>query len=113
MRPSRPLAAGLAFLCLAAAAPAYAAPGPSGGLSAFRSDAELRAYLRRVAKWQDEGHGTPEPAPMPPAPPPMPAPMPVPMGTTSAPAPVAAQPLAAVGTQSITNNQEVGVDEGD
>jgi hypothetical protein len=114
MRPSRPLVAGFVFACLASAAapPAFAAPGD--GLSAFSSDAELRAYLHRVAKWREDGHGVPEPPPPPPAPPPMPSPPPPPPpGSMSAPAPAMKTAIPAVGTQSITNNQEVGVDEGD
>ena len=113
MGPSRLLVAGFAFVAIASTlpVPAPAQSRPSGGLSAFRSDAELRAYLRRVAKWQEEGFGTPEPPPPPPAPPPSPAP-PSP-GVLSSPAPAARTALPAVGTQSITNNQEAGVDEGD
>ncbi|HEX8222394.1 MAG TPA: beta-propeller domain-containing protein [Allosphingosinicella sp.] len=121
------LGAGLAALTLAAAgtssaqpaggtAPAAAASKPSGGLAAFRSDAELRAYLRRLKQQQerDEVHPAFIPPPMPSPPPPPPPPPP-----GSAPAPVEQsinalpQSFAAAGEPSITNNQEANVDEGD
>ncbi|HYE28152.1 MAG TPA: beta-propeller domain-containing protein [Allosphingosinicella sp.] len=120
------LLASLAALSLAGAG-AMAQPSspgaarPSGGLAAFRSDAELRAYLRRLKR-----DAEPIPPPSPPPPPPMPAPPPPPP-PGSAPAPVSAisnqevklQGTAATGDivnalpQSITNNQEATVDEGD
>jgi beta propeller domain-containing protein len=120
------------FLCLASAAlvlpaaAATAAEKPSGGLSAFDSDAELRAYLLQVRRWQEEGYGQPEPPP-PPPPPPAPPPPPPPPPPGGAPAPVtviSSQEVKLQGTartedlisgapQSITNNQEANVDEGD
>jgi hypothetical protein len=96
-------------------APAASSAKPSGGLAAFRSDAELRSYLRRLKSRQEKVHPAFVPMPAPPAPPPPPS-APPPPG--SAPAPVAEsinalpQSLAA-GPQSITNNQEANVDEGD
>jgi hypothetical protein len=119
MRSSRLLAVSFAFLSLAplgaalVAAPAEAAPAPrpGGGLAAFRSDAELRAYLRRIKRQQDEipPAFVPMPSPPPPPAPPPPggAPVAAMASTVSAPPPVAA------GRTSITNNQEANVDEGD
>ncbi|HEX8062346.1 MAG TPA: beta-propeller domain-containing protein [Allosphingosinicella sp.] len=91
-----------------------AAAKPRGGLTAFRSDAELRAYLRRLRRQQDSAP-VPEPVimPAPMAPPPAPPPgasAPSPIVTTAAP--VAALP-AAKASAGITNNQEANVDEGD
>ncbi|HYJ82881.1 MAG TPA: beta-propeller domain-containing protein [Allosphingosinicella sp.] len=94
------------------------ASGPGGGLTAFRSDIELRAYLRRLKRQQERE----EPAalayePMPPPPPPPPPP--------SAGAPATSPGYVASGlgenvnnlpgvlAGSITNNQEAAVDEGD
>jgi beta propeller domain-containing protein len=105
------------------AQPAAAAPnGPRGGLAAFRSDAELRAYLRRLRRQQEP------PPPPPPPPPPSPPPPPPPPGGYTAPAgsivvtgtrtpqPNLTSPTAitTVGAaEQITNNQEANVDEGD
>ena len=147
MRARPSFASRLAFLCLAcagaalivpepaAAAPVAAKPSrPRGGLQAFASDAELRAYLRRL-KGQDEA-SEPVPIPMPvPVPSPPPAPMPAPSSAPAAPGPAgsvvvtgtrivqpnltSSSPVAVVGAetvslpQSITNNQEATVDEGD
>lgn len=70
-------------------------------LRAFKSDAELKAFLARrdraADRWLQEN---PPPPPPPPAPPPPPPPPGAP-GTASATA------------SSITNNQEANVDEGD
>lgn len=125
MRTPLLLAAGLIALSLAGAGPASAQPGggtparakpskPSGGLTAFRSDAELRTYLRRL-KRQQESTMAYEPVPMPPPPSPPPPP-------PSAGAP-ASSPVVVTGTavanqsaskaaDGITNNQEANVDEG-
>ncbi|MEA3064677.1 MAG: hypothetical protein QOJ27_1123 [Sphingomonadales bacterium] len=120
MRPSCLLVASFALLSLAplgaalAPAPAEAAPArrPNGGLTAFRSDAELRAYPRRLKRQQDS---------IPPAFVPMPSPPPPPAPPPPGGAPVAAEPATvnalpqslAAGRTSITNNQEANVDEGD
>jgi hypothetical protein len=124
MRTPLLLAAALAALSLATAAPGFAQPqgrtaastGPSkprGGLTAFRSDAELRTFLRRLKRRQQAI--TPvEYAPMPA---PMPAPPPPSAGAPSQS--YAAAPLATKlndlpqATAGITNNQEANVDEGD
>jgi hypothetical protein len=116
------LLAGLAAFSLAAgtgsAQPAAkGANKPRGSLAAFRSDAELRAYLRRL-KRQEEAE---PPVPVPVMPEPMYAPPPPPPPSAGAPAPspmaVAATPVAALpagkAAASITNNQESNVDEGD
>ncbi len=112
------IATALAALALAAAGAAAAQPPaapsrPSGGLAAFRSDSELRAYLRRLKRQQEEAAPAFVP---PPSPPPMPSPPPPPPPGT-APAPVAdsvsALPQLLAPGQSITNNQEANVDEGD
>jgi hypothetical protein len=120
MRTPLMLAAALALFSLAAPAPGFAqspaASRPRGGLTAFRSDSELRAYLRRLKRQEEQAVPEPVYAPMPApeAPPPPPPP--------SAGAPTqgyAASPAAdkinvvAQGTVSITNNQEANVDEGD
>jgi hypothetical protein len=133
MRTPLLLAAGLA--ALAPAGPVSAQPGdgtaartvqgkPRGGLTAFRSDSELRAYLRRLKRQEDS---IPPPiAYAPPPPPPMPAPPPPssPSAAASAPSPVVAtgeslnalpqlrQTNAAKSADGITNNQEANVDEG-
>ncbi|HEX8623663.1 MAG TPA: beta-propeller domain-containing protein [Allosphingosinicella sp.] len=125
MRTPLLLAAGLVALSLAGAGSALAQPGgetrtkpskPSGGLTAFRSDSELRTYLRRLKRQQDAIPPEPVYAPMP-APPPAPPPPPPSAG---APAP---SPVVVTGTRvpalpasksadGITNNQEANVDEG-
>ena len=130
MRTPLLLAAGLAALSLAGAGPACAQSGsaakatpgkPSGSLAAFRSDSELRAYLRRLRR--AESQAIPEPVPVP-----MPAPMPSPPPPPSAGAPAAPSPVivqesvgalpqlrqtnAAKSADGITNNQEANVDEG-
>jgi hypothetical protein len=116
-----PLLAACGLISLAAAGAALAQPSgrtaaaapsrPSGSLDAFSSDSELRAYLRRLKRQQEEVPPpfVPMPAPMP-APPPPPPPGGAPvvgalvgiLGSTAPAAPA-----------SITNNQEASVDEGD
>ncbi|MGZ8285329.1 MAG: beta-propeller domain-containing protein [Allosphingosinicella sp.] len=92
-------------------APAIAKP--SGSLTAFRSDAELRAYLRRL-KRRGETEAVPVYAPVP-------EPMPAPPAPPSAGAPSQSYVAAPVATKvdalpqsaaGITNNQEANVDEG-
>jgi beta propeller domain-containing protein len=127
MRTPLLLAAGLATLALAAPdpglaqpaskAPSAAASRPRGGLTPFRSDAELKAYLRRLKRQQDAI--PPAIAYAPPQPEPMPAPPP-PSDTAPAPSPVVEESLNAPGllqtaskaADGITNNQEANVDEG-
>jgi hypothetical protein len=86
---------------------------PSGSLTAFRSDAELRAYLRRLKRQEKARQAeivyAPMPAPIeasPSAPPPV--------ASAAAPSPIitglAPSSAKAAG---ITNNQEANVDEGD
>ncbi|HEX8572648.1 MAG TPA: beta-propeller domain-containing protein [Allosphingosinicella sp.] len=149
MRARPSFASRLALLGLACAGAALVAPEPgiaapiaskpprpSGGLQAFGSDSELRAYLRRL-KNQEEGEAVPIPVPVPVAPP-MPAPPP-PSPAPAAPGPagsvvvtgtripqpnlMSTSPIAVVASgeakadssasASITNNQEANVDEGD
>lgn len=108
------IATSIFAVLLVGAAPSPAQTGsstrmskPSGSLTAFRSDSELRAYLRRLKRQE----GAAEPLPMP-APEPMYAPPPPPSAPSSAPsaaAPAAVPPLKSTG---ITNNQEANVDEG-
>ncbi|HET9638938.1 MAG TPA: beta-propeller domain-containing protein [Allosphingosinicella sp.] len=84
---------------------------PRGSLTAFRSDAELRAYLRRLRREEEPPPPMPVPEPVMYSPPPPP-----PSGPPTAGAPVAATPVAplpAGKAASITNNQEAAVDEGD
>ncbi|HEX8125381.1 MAG TPA: beta-propeller domain-containing protein [Allosphingosinicella sp.] len=124
MRNTLLLASGL--LALSLAGPGFAQPAPKGAskprgsLTAFRSDSELRSYLRRL-KRQEEAE--------PPIPIPMPAPEPMPMYAPPPPPPPgapAASSITVTGSQiaapnlgsvspvaSITNNQEANVDEGD
>lgn len=119
MRTPLLLAAGLALLAASGAAfaqpagreaPTAARERPSGGLTAFRSDAELRAYLRRLKRQQNE---------VPPAFVPMPSPPPPPAPPPPGGAPVVGERMGILGSepaalpQSITNNQEASVDEGD
>ncbi|HEY0130844.1 MAG TPA: beta-propeller domain-containing protein [Allosphingosinicella sp.] len=123
MRTTLLLASGL--LALSLAAPGFAQPAPKGAnkprgsLTAFRSDAELRAYLRRL-KRQEEAElpvpvpVMPEPMYAPPPPPPSAPPAagaPAPNAVVVTGAPVAA-PAAGKSADSITNNQEAAVDEG-
>ncbi len=129
MRTPPLLAAGLAALVLGAG-PGFAQPGasgaaagpsrPRGGLAAFRSDAELRAYLRRLKRQEvpEPPMPVPEPvmyAPMPPPPPSSapPAGAPAPSPVIVSGTPVAAAPASSKAAASITNNQEANVDEGD
>ena len=93
-----------------------AAARASGSLTAFRSDADLRRYLRRLRAQQ-------EPPPPPPPPPPSPSP---PSAQAGSPVTVVnSQEVRLQGTtrtedlvnslpasQSITNTQEANVDEG-
>ncbi len=115
------LAAGLAALVLGAG-PGFAKPGtsgatagpskPRGGLTAFRSDSELRSYLRRLKRQEVPEPPMPIPEPVMYSPPPPPSAPP----SAGAPASVAATPVAplpAGKAASITNNQEANVDEGD
>ncbi|HLL31260.1 MAG TPA: beta-propeller domain-containing protein, partial [Allosphingosinicella sp.] len=127
------LLVGLSLLSLAAADAAgqtrgadsaATAPGkPRGSLTAFRSDAELRTYLRRLKRQQEAAMPVPVPVMMspPPAPPPPPPSAPAPSGAVqpqsgsitvtgtrvAQPNPTSSSPV------SITNNQEANVDEGD
>ncbi len=87
--------AAVLWMGMAAAGPALA---QGTGLSAFRSDSELRAFLRAIAAEQRREL---ESNPPPPPPPPSPPPPPPPPGAASAPAAL-----------SITNTQVAGVDEG-
>ncbi len=125
MRTPMLLAAGLAALSLAGAGAASAQSGdgakanagkPRGSLTAFRSDFELRNYLRRLRRQQEAV--PPEPVPVPMPPPPMAPPPPPPPGAAAAPSPIvvtgaSVAPLPAGKAASITNNQEANVDEGD
>ena len=121
------LAAGLTALSLAGAGSAFAQPAdqtgrqasskPRGGLTAFRSDAELRNYLRRLRRQQEAIPPVPVPVMMPPpSPPPPPPSAPPPAGAQSEAITVTgtrvAQPSAAKAADGITNNQEANVDEG-
>ncbi|HEX8380171.1 MAG TPA: beta-propeller domain-containing protein [Allosphingosinicella sp.] len=126
MRTPLLLAASLAALSITTASAQPRAEGeaarpdkPRGGLTAFRSDAELRSYLRRL-KRQEEAE---PPVPIyPPSPVPMPAPPPPPPppGAAAAPAPVVSvggeeffqTGIPAKAAPGITNNQEANVDEG-
>jgi hypothetical protein len=120
---------GMAAFSLAAAGAAAAQPGtgqgaasapskPRGGLTAFRSDAELRAYLRRLKRQQEAVQPVPVPMMMPPAPPPPSAPPPAGAQSQSGSitvtgARIARPNLTSTSPVSITNNQEANVDEGD
>jgi len=91
------------ILCMLGGTPAAAANGhciakvrPPCTLTPFRSEHDLRAYLEHLPK-----------TPPPPPPPPPPSPPPPPPPGQAAPA------ATTVGTTSITNNQVIGVDEGD
>jgi hypothetical protein len=100
--------------------PAIAARHASAGLVAFRSDAELRRYLRRL-HGEDSSGAPPPPSPPPPPPPAVIAPsVPSPSiapAQSYAAADSASQNVVVTGTRaaspSITNNQEANVDEGD
>ncbi|HEX9948352.1 MAG TPA: beta-propeller domain-containing protein [Allosphingosinicella sp.] len=112
------LLAGLTVLSLAlddaaSAQPGVAAPSkPRGGLTAFRSDSELRTYLRRLKQREE-----PVPPPIayaPPPPPPPPVPQSSESGNITVTGARVAQPnLTSASPVSITNNQEANVDEGD
>ncbi len=99
-------------VCLLGVSGALAAPvSAQAAMRAFASEAELRAFLKRVQDEEDRA----EVFALPPPPPPPSAPMPV-MATPSPAAPAA---MADAGTSqraeaapSITNNQTQGVDEG-
>ena len=116
------LAAIVALLAVTGAPPARSQPAPGAaesgqGLTAFRSDAELRRFLRSLRPEASRREGDYAGVPPPPPPPPPPAPPP------PAAAPSMAQESVVVtgsrirqspttGLPSITNTQEVGVDEG-
>ena len=130
MRSPLVLAAGLALAATGAAvaqpadpsASAAAPSRPGGGLTAFRSDAELRAYLRRIKRQQEPPAPAFVPMPSPPPPPAAGAPVSVLsnqevklQGTARTEDVINSLPqsFAAAGQPSITNNQEASVDEGD
>lgn len=111
---------GLAFLLPAeAAAPARER---SSGLTAFKSDAELRRFLKKIAAAQGRVEGLPLPPPPPvamamPAPSPaMPSLAPGEIVVTAQKAESGAQdsaaPITVMSAESITNTQEANVDEG-
>jgi len=122
----RALAASILFLAFSsidmiASAPAWSAPGR--GLTAFRSDEEIKAFFRRR-----EAEHAPPALVMPAPSPPMPAPAPPQSGNivvtgtlmktpaANAPSPVSvvnSADLRSAADPSITNNQVAGVDEGD
>jgi len=118
MRPSPALALGLALLLPAAAPPPAAAPAPSlisadqgPALDRFRSDGELKAFLRRLRdrdRAKEESEGVPPPPVMeaPPAPPP-----PASGALSDLPAVVTGS-RTSTSPVSVTNNQEAAVDEG-
>ena len=88
-------------------ASAQADNAPKRTLTAFRSDKQLRRFLKRVRRAQPRALAVPSPAPPPPSP------------EAAAPADAAAAPAESVTVtgsrlddNSITNTQEVGVDEG-
>jgi hypothetical protein len=82
--------------------PGASGASPSGHLTAFRSDAELTAFIKKVHKRQQRVVNFAEPV----ADALMSSPAP------SAPPAAAAQAASEPGQPSITNNQEAGVDEG-
>ncbi|HEU0134050.1 MAG TPA: beta-propeller domain-containing protein, partial [Allosphingosinicella sp.] len=112
-------AAGSASAQSQARSPSAAAAKPRGGLTAFRSDSELRRYLRRLKRQEAaipvmyppvmEAPPPPPPPPPPSAPPPAGATAPSPIVTTGT---AVAPQSAAKAAQGITNNQEANVDEG-
>ena len=80
-----------------------AAGKASGSLTAFRSDAELRQFLRRIRTQHEPADNLTEDMAMPMSAPPAAAP----------PAPAeAGAPVARMAQPSITNTQEANVDEG-
>jgi hypothetical protein len=118
MRTPLLLFVALGVLSLTAPSPGFAqSPGasrPHGGLTAFSSDSELRAYLRRLKRQQKAAEPEPVYAPMPApeAPPPPPSAGAPTQGYAASPAADKIN-VVAQGTVSITNNQEADVDEGD
>jgi hypothetical protein len=99
---------GLAGAVLFSSGDAWAEAGhPGGSLVAFSSEAELRAYLRKLRKTEEL---IAVPVPVMAAPPPS-APMAEPVTSVSASDLAASAPAQAA--PGITNNQEAGVDEGD
>lgn len=100
----------LALAGLAAAMQPSPVEAAQPGLTAFRSNADLRAFLKRIAARRQAEEALAPPPPPIPAPPP-PAPVMSAPGAPSAPVAVA---ITVTGAKvGITNNQEVGVDEGD
>lgn len=101
---------GLSLGARPAAAQAPAELRAGGQLAAFRSEADLRQFLGRLARFQTEASQVqmesgmaPMPAPLPPPPAPPPAPSSDGAAASAAPAPA---------NRSITNTQERDVDEG-
>jgi len=96
-------------LCASGSAIAASAEknAPAKTLTAFRSDAELLRYLKRV-------HRRPPPPPAPPAPQPAEAspPLPAPSDTASADVEAIAVTGSRLADEKITNTQEADVDEG-
>lgn len=91
------------------------APTKTATLKNFRSDADLRRYLKRIAN----AHRPPQQLKgltggLPPIPPPPPPPVPVAMAAPPAVNAIVTQSkVATPATAGITNNQVAGVDEGD
>lgn len=93
---------GCSALAPAAAADQTVRTAPHETMAPFASDQQLKRYLKRTRRAQ-----RPVPMVLPPPSPPAPSPA---EGTTSAPADASAATTAP--SQSITNTQEAGVDEG-
>ena len=105
------LALVLASLSTSSVAQTRATPAMTG----FRSDAELRAFLRRITALQEEESGMPTPPPPPPVPAPPPPPPPnaaVPLAVVYSQAPQIVVTGSRVSDDAITNTQVAGVDEG-
>ena len=115
----------IAALAMAMAVPSMASQSPAGapteGLPAFANEAAFQAFLeaeRRKAEAQQRREmaeqkmmAMPVPVGAPPVPPAPPAPAPVMEAATSLDSTAASADAA--GSESITNNQTQGVDEGD
>ncbi len=108
-------ALGLVMMGAPSVAQARPAKARASGMTAFRSDAALRAFFkaRRVRAIYNDYPPPPSPSPSPPPPPPPPVPAPaIAAPKLSLPNAESAATDAAVGSPNITNRQEADVDEG-